>query len=111
MGLQRSTLFSLNFCLDNGEYLKMIGALSADHLVEKVETWVDIENLLLGHVHAFTDWGGVRGVPRNVLFDNMRSVVSERRGAALPCRPARGNEKGRVGRAIQYIRHSFFAAR
>ena len=85
-----------------------------------------IENLLLGHVHAFSDWGGV---PRNVLFDNMRSVVSERRGdaihfhprllelcahyhfAALPCRPARGNEKGRVERAIQYIRHSFFAAR
>ncbi|MGH9855569.1 MAG: Mu transposase domain-containing protein, partial [Blastocatellia bacterium] len=27
------------------------------------------------------------------------------------CRPARGNEKGRVERAIQYIRHSFFAAR
>jgi len=31
--------------------------------------------------------------------------------AAVPCRPARGNEKGRVERAIQYIRHSFFAAR
>ena len=85
-----------------------------------------IENLLLGHVHAFSDWGGV---PRNVLYDNMRSVVAERRGeaihfhprllelcahyhfAALPCRPARGNEKGRVERAIQYVRHSFFAAR
>jgi hypothetical protein len=26
------------------------------------------------------------------------------------CRPARGNEKGRVERAIQYIRSSFFAA-
>jgi len=31
--------------------------------------------------------------------------------AALPCRPARGNEKGRVERAIQYARGSFFAAR
>lgn len=59
----------------------------------------------------------------------MASVVIERRGdsirfhprllelcahyhfAATPCRPARGNEKGRVERAIQYIRHSFFAAR
>lgn len=59
----------------------------------------------------------------------MASVVAERHGdairfhtrllelcahyhfAALPCRPARGNEKGRVERAIQYIRHSFFAAR
>jgi hypothetical protein len=24
MGLQRSTLFSLNFCLDNGEYLTVL---------------------------------------------------------------------------------------
>lgn len=85
-----------------------------------------IENLLLGHVHAFQDWGGV---PRTILFDNLKSVVAERRGDAIhfhprllelcahyhfdarPCRPARGNEKGRVERAIQYIRHSFFAAR
>lgn len=85
-----------------------------------------IENLLLGHVHAFQDWGGV---PRTILFDNLKSVVAERRGDAVhfhprllelcahyhfdarPCRPARGNEKGRVERAIQYIRHSFFAAR
>lgn len=84
------------------------------------------ENLLLGHVNAFSDWGGV---PRVILFDNMRAVVSERYGdaihfhprllelcahyhfQALACRPARGNEKGRVERAIQYIRHSFFAAR
>jgi len=85
-----------------------------------------IENLLLGHVHAFQDWGAV---PRTVLYDNLASVVAERRGDAIhfhprllelcahyhfdarPCRPARGNEKGRVERAIQYIRHSFFAAR
>src|SRR5262245_53379274 len=31
--------------------------------------------------------------------------------AALPCQPGRGNEKGRVERAIRYIRDSFFAAR
>ena len=31
--------------------------------------------------------------------------------ATRPCRPARGNEKGRVERAIQYVRSSFFAAR
>jgi len=61
--------------------------------------------------------------------DNLRSVVLERRGdaihfhprflelsahyhfATLPCRPARGNEKGRVERAIQYVRSSFFTAR
>lgn len=85
-----------------------------------------IENLLLGCIHAFTDWGGA---PRTILFDNLRSVVAERYGDAIhfhprllelcahyhfdarPCRPARGNEKGRVERAIQYVRHSFFAAR
>ena len=85
-----------------------------------------IENLLAGHVNAFSDWGGV---PRKILFDNMKSVVTERYGnaihfhprllelcahyhfQALPCRPARGNEKGRVERAIRYIRESFFDAR
>ncbi len=85
-----------------------------------------LENFLLGHVHAFHDWGGA---PRTLQTDNLRSVVLERRGdaihfhprfrelsahyhfAARPCRPARGNEKGRVERAIQYVRSSFFAAR
>jgi transposase len=85
-----------------------------------------LENFLLGHVHAFQDWGGA---PRNLQTDNLRSVVLERRGEAIhfhprflelsahyhfatrPCRPARGNETGRVERAIQYVRHSFFAAR
>jgi transposase len=85
-----------------------------------------LENFLLGHVHAFHDWGGT---PRSVTTDNLRSVVLERRGDAFhfhprwlelsahyhfatrPCRPARGNEKGRVERSIQYVRQSFFAAR
>ena len=85
-----------------------------------------LESLILAHVHAFNDW---TGVARTVLYDNMKSVVLERRGdliqfhprllemcghyhfAARPCRPARGNEKGRVERAIRYIRESFFAAR
>jgi len=85
-----------------------------------------LENFLLGHVHAFAAWGGAS---RTILYDNLKSVVLERRGdaihfhprllelsahyhfAARPCRPARGNEKGRVERAIQYARGSFFAAR
>jgi transposase len=85
-----------------------------------------LENFLLAHVHAFQDWGGA---PRVILYDNLRSVVLERCGdaihfhprllelsahyhfAARPCRPARGNQKGRVERAVQYLRHSFFAAR
>ena len=93
-----------------------------------VEFFLDqsLENFILGHVHALQDWGGA---PRNLQTDNLRSVVLERRGdaihfhprflelsahyhfAARPCAPARGNEKGRVERAIQYVRHSFFAAR
>jgi transposase len=85
-----------------------------------------LENFLLGHVHAFHDWGGA---PRSLETDNLRSVVLERRGEAIhfhprflelsahyhfttrPCNPRAGWEKGRVERAIQYVRHSFFAAR
>ena len=85
-----------------------------------------LENLLCAHVDAFTDFGGA---PRIVLYDNMKQVVLRRRGediefhprilelaahyhfAPKPCNPGRGNEKGRVERAIQFIRSSFFAAR
>ena len=69
------------------------------------------------------------GVCRTLLYDNLRSAVLERHGegvhfhprllelcahyhcAPRPCAPGRGNEKGRVERAIRYIRDSFFAAR
>jgi transposase len=85
-----------------------------------------LESLLRGHVHAFSDWGSV---PRNVLYDNCKTIVLERFGDAIrfhprfldlcghyhfaprACRPGRGNEKGRVERAISYVRESFFAAR
>lgn len=85
-----------------------------------------LESFLRGHVHAYQDWGAV---PRNMLSDNLRSAVLERRGDAVhfhprllelcahyhfmvrPCQVGRGNEKGRVERAIQYVRGSFFAAR
>lgn len=85
-----------------------------------------LENFLLGHVHAFHDWGGA---PRNLQTDNLRSVVLERRGDAIhfhprflelaahyhfaprPANPRAGWEKGRVERTIQYVRSSFFAAR
>ena len=85
-----------------------------------------MESFLRGHVHAFEDLGGV---PRVILYDNLRSAVVERLGNAVhfnprlielaahyhfaprACRPARGNEKGRVERSIRFIRDSFFAAR
>ena len=85
-----------------------------------------MESFLRGHVRAFADLGGV---PRVILYDNLRSAVVERLGNAIhfnprlielaahchfaprACRPARGNEKGRVERSIRFIRDSFFAAR
>jgi transposase len=85
-----------------------------------------MDNFLRGHVAAFEALGGVARV---LLYDNLRSAVLERRGAAIrfhptlldlsahyrfeprPVAPARGNEKGRVERAIRYIRGNFFAGR
>jgi transposase len=85
-----------------------------------------LESFLRGHVEAFAALGGV---PRTLLYDNLKSVVLERFGehirfhprllelaghyhfAPQPCAVARGNEKGRVERMIQYLRHAFFAAR
>lgn len=83
-------------------------------------------NFLRGHVDAFGFFGGV---PRVLLYDNLKSAVLERRGDAIRFHPellelsahyrfeprpvavARGNEKGRVERAIRYIRDNFFAGR
>lgn len=85
-----------------------------------------MESFLRGHVAAFEDFGGA---PRVLLYDNLKSVVLDRVGMHVrfhprlldlaghyhfeprPCAPYRGNEKGKVERAIQYLRHSFFAAR
>jgi transposase len=85
-----------------------------------------MENFLRGHVAAFEAW---QGVPRVLLYDNLKSAVLERRGNAIRFHPtlldfaghyryeprpvavARGNEKGRVERAIRYVRDAFFAAR
>jgi transposase len=85
-----------------------------------------MESFLRGHIHAFEDW---QGLPRILAYDNLRSVVLERRGdnihfhprilelcahyhfAPRPCQVGAGNQKGRVERAIRYIRESFFAAR
>ena len=85
-----------------------------------------MENFLRGHVAAFEAWGGVARV---AFYDNLKSAVLERQGAAIRFNPAllnfaghyrfeprpvaqyRGNEKGRVERSIRYIREAFFAAR
>ena len=85
-----------------------------------------MENFLRGHVHAFQAWSGA---PRITLYDNLKSVVLERRGDAIlfnprllelcghyhflarPCAVRAGNQKGRVERAVRYVRESFWAAR
>src|SRR5512139_463418 len=81
---------------------------------------------LRGHVDAFSEIGAV---PRVVLYDNLKCAVLERHGDAIRFHPtllelsshyrfdprpvavARGNEKGRVERAIRYVRDAFFEAR
>ncbi|RQR45930.1 IS21 family transposase [Burkholderia sp. Bp9126] len=85
-----------------------------------------MENFLRGHIGAFNTWCGL---PRVLLYDNLKSAVLERAGDAIRFHPtllafaghyrfeprpvalARGNEKGRVERAIRHVREAFFAAR
>jgi len=43
-----------------------------------------MENFLRGHVHAFQGWGGQ---PREILYDNLRSAVLERRGNQIHFHP------------------------
>jgi len=84
------------------------------------------ENFLRGHAEAFARWGGA---PRAVLYDNLKTAVLERVGDAVRLNPLlldfaarygfeprpvgvrRGNEKGRVERAIRYLRGAFFVGR
>jgi transposase len=84
------------------------------------------ESFLRGHLAAFDAFGGV---PRTILYDNLKSAVLEREGdlvrfnprildlaghyhfAPRPCAVARGNEKGRVERRVRDLREAFFAAR
>lgn len=84
------------------------------------------ENFLRGHVRAFEAWNGQ---PRVILYDNLKSAVLERRGPQIrfnpslielsghyhfspqPCAVRAGNQKGRVERAIRYVRDSFWAGR
>ncbi len=85
-----------------------------------------LESFLRCHVAAFEAFGGT---PRVLLYDNLKAVVLERVSDVIRFHPrlldlaghyhfaprpvgvARGNEKGRVERAIRYMRDSFFAAR
>jgi len=85
-----------------------------------------LPSFLAGHVEGFTFFDGVA---RCLLYDNLKSAVLERVNDAIrfhprlleladaygyeprPVAPRRGNEKGRVERAIRYLRGSFFPLR
>lgn len=85
-----------------------------------------LETLIAAHENAFLALGGV---PREVLYDNMRTVVLERNGYGrgrhrfhpgfldfarhcgfVPrlCAPHRAQTKGKVERFIRYLRQSFY---
>jgi len=85
-----------------------------------------MSNFLRGHIGAFRAFDGVTKV---LLYDNLKSAVLDRRGDAIRFNPTllelashyhfeprpvavyRGNEKGRVERAIRYVRDNFWAGR
>jgi transposase len=85
-----------------------------------------MDSFLRAHVLAFIAFGGLA---RTLLYDNLKSVVLERVGDAIVFNPeflafakhfrfeprpvavARGNQKGRIERQIDFVRKSFFAAR
>lgn len=84
-----------------------------------------VETLIACHIHAFEFFGGV---PREVLYDNMKTVVIERDAYGKGqhrfhptlwdlvrhynfqprlCRPYRAKTKGKVERFNRYVRYSF----
>ena len=86
-----------------------------------------LESFLRGHVEAFARRGRAsRGpwstticaapcsnarAPRFGFIRGCSSSPGHYHFAPRPCTPGRGNEKGKVERQIQYLRHAFFAAR
>lgn len=96
------------------------------HLFLRFYFGASMSYFVRAHVDAFTYFGSL---PRTLLYDNLRSAVLERSGDAIHFHPrllelaafyrfqprpvavARGNEKGRVERAIRFVREAFFAAR
>ena len=83
-------------------------------------------SFMAAHQEAFRYLGGV---PRQLRYDNLKSVVISREGRAIQfndnflefaghcgflpsaCNPYSGHEKGKVERTIRYLRDSFFVHR
>jgi len=88
----------------------------------------DIQTLLECHLHAFEYFGGI---PEIILYDNMKSVVLKRKNPSTEsdfhpafvdlrdhfgfiarlCRPYRAKTKGKVERAIRYVKENFLYGR
>jgi transposase len=85
-------------------------------------TSMDSDTFMACHIKAFRYFSGV---PQSLLYDNLKSVVSYRHGKEIifnqrfsdfssfygfkikVCNVRRGNEKGKVERAIRYIKGNF----
>jgi transposase len=85
-----------------------------------------LEDFIQAHINAFRF---IQGIPRKILYDNLKLVVLSRNGAHIqfnpkfmefaalfsfepvPCHIRRGNEKGKVENGIRYLRTSFLAGR
>src|SRR3989338_611491 len=83
-----------------------------------------LEDFLAAHLNAFHFFGGI---PKKILYDNLKTVVLARVGRDIrfnpkfvdfsgyhlfepvPCAPGKGNEKGKVENGIKYIRTSCLA--
>lgn len=103
----------------------MVLSYSRAMYVEFVEQQ-DLSTLLRCHLHAF---GALGGVPKTILYDNMKTVVLSRQGAKVEyhprlldfallagytprnCRPYRAQTKGRVERVIGYLKQSLWPRR
>lgn len=85
-----------------------------------------LEAFLRCHEHA---WAFVGGCTREVWFDNLATVVAERRGRLVrfhprflayaghhgfrpvACTPGKGNEKGRIEDSVKFLRGNFWPGR
>ncbi len=88
----------------------------------RVVTTQQVKDFLDCHIHAFEYFGGV---PKSVKLDNLRSGVtkidlyepvlqeqyasflSHYNCAGITCRPARGQDKGKVESSIKYVKNNF----
>jgi transposase len=114
-GRRRLSFFTMVLCHSRMLYAELCYG-------ESLEFW------LAAHRHAFEAFGGV---PARVMVDNCKTaVLRPRRGdrdadlnadyaafaghygfAVVPCTPRRPNEKGRVERAVGYVKSGFLAGR